>query len=63
MYLVKLDLLFSELKHIYVSLSVKYNHITRYQHELQSITYFPYPSLSSVEMTDEYNNLLQCKRL
>jgi len=41
-------------------LSVKYDQITCQKQELQSITYFPYWSLSSVEMAVEYN-LLQCK--
>jgi len=42
-------------------LSVKYNHITCHQQELPSITYFPYWSMSSVDMAVKYNNLLQCK--
>jgi len=39
-------------------LSVKYNHITCQQQELQNITYW---SMSSVDMAVEYNNLLQSK--
>jgi len=50
---------FSKLKHVF--LSVKYNHITCHQQELQNITYFHYQSMSSVEIAVEYNNLLQSK--
>jgi len=42
-------------------LSVNYNHITCHQQELQNITYFPYRSMSSMDMAVEYNNLLQSK--
>jgi len=42
-------------------LSVKYNYIICHQQEVQDITYFLYQSMSSVDMTVEYNNLLQSK--
>jgi len=42
-------------------LSVKHNHITCHQQELQNITHFPYQSMSSVDMAVEYSNLLQRK--
>jgi len=42
-------------------LLVKYNHTTCHQQELQNITYFPYRSMSSVDMAVEDNNLLQSK--
>jgi len=42
-------------------LSVKYNHITCHQQELQNTTYFPYRSMSSVDTASEYSNALQSK--